>query len=126
MIALRAAGPRKTRPIAVAGSFTGSSRGGHERETPAGIAAPTLAAMLSLLTRTLGRDRTALHVINRCPGCGRPVLEGEARVRLRADWYAHRRCATYNVRRLNALGRDRAGRPLRQPALGAAPPFGTD
>lgn len=82
--------------------------------------------MLPLLTRALGRGRTAPHVVDRCPGCGRPVMENQERVRLRADSYAHSRCATYNVRRLNALGRDRAGRPLEQPALRAAPPFGTD
>ncbi len=82
--------------------------------------------MLPLLTRTLRRERTVAHVVDRCPGCGRPVTESQERVRLRADWYAHRRCATYNVRRLNALGRDRAGRPLGQSALRAVPPFGGD
>lgn len=53
--------------------------------------------------RILSR-RAPAPLVNVCPACARPIHEGDERVRLRGDTYAHRACGTYAVRRISELG----------------------
>ena len=50
------------------------------------------------------RRQPPASLVSVCPACARPVCEGDERVRLRGDAYAHRGCGTYAVRRVSALG----------------------
>jgi hypothetical protein len=37
--------------------------------------------------------------LGRCPVCASPVTAEQERYRMRGDWYVHRACASYRVRR---------------------------
>lgn len=69
-----------------------------------------------------GRHPASAPTLGTCPACGRPVAKRDDSVRLRADWYAHRRCATYEVRYLGGLRADPAGRLLAGPSAPRSAP----